>query len=82
MAINEKAAEVRKLLAAARTQYDRFGLLLEKARKKVDEAGKVLGDAQNRNDIISKKLKNVEMLDFGSSEQLLGIEASYEDDEN
>lgn len=81
VAINEKAAEVRKLLAAARTQYDKFGLLLEKARKKVDEAGKVLGDAQNRNDIISKKLKTVEMLDYDSSEQLLGIESSHEDDE-
>lgn len=81
VAINEKAAEVRKLLAAARTQYDKFGVLLEKARKKVDEAGKVLGDAQNRNEIITKKLKNVEMLDFGSSDEILGIESFSENDE-
>ncbi len=82
VAINEKAAEVRTLLSAARTQYDKFGLLLEKARKKVDEAGKVLGDAQSRNDIITRKLKNVEMLDFGSSDEILGIEGSVSDDEN
>ncbi len=81
VAINEKAAEVRKLLAAARTQYDKFGILLDKARRKVDEAGKVLGDAQNRNDIISRKLKNVEMLDFGSSDEILGIE-EFSQDEN
>ncbi len=80
VAINEKAAEVRKLLAAARTQYDKFGLLLEKARKKVDEAGKVLGDAQNRNDIITKKLKNVEMLDYDKSDEILGIESSDDDE--
>ncbi len=80
VAINEKAAEVRKLLAAARTQYDKFGVLLDKARKKVDEAGKVLGEAQNRNDIITRKLKNVEMLDYNSSDEILGIEA-YSDDE-
>ena len=82
VAINEKAAEVRKLLAAARTQYDKFGVLLEKARKKVDEAGKVLGEAQNRNDIITKKLKNVEVLDFGSSDEILGIEGFDANDEN
>ena len=82
VAINEKAAEVRTLLSAARTQYDKFGLLLEKARKKVDEAGKVLGDAQSRNDIITRKLKNVEMLDFGSSDEILGIESAVSDDEN
>ncbi len=81
VAINEKAAEVRKLLAAARTQYDKFGVLLEKARKKVDEAGKVLGDAQNRNEIITKKLKNVEMLDFGTSDEILGIEGFNGNDE-
>lgn len=82
VAINEKAAEVRKLLAAARTQYEKFGLLLEKARKKVDEAGKVLDDAQNRNNIITKKLKNVELLENSQSEEILGIEGFVADDES
>ncbi len=81
VAINEKAAEVRKLLAAARTQYEKFGLLLEKARKKVDEAGKVLDDAQNRNNIITKKLKNVELLENNQSEEILGIESFAHDDD-
>lgn len=82
VAINEKAAEVRKLLAAARTQYEKFGLLLEKARRKVDEAGKVLDDAQNRNNIITKKLKNVEMLENSQAEEILGIESFIENDES
>ncbi|MBP3329954.1 MAG: DNA recombination protein RmuC [Clostridia bacterium] len=82
VAINEKAAEVRKLLAAARTQYEKFGLLLEKARKKVDEAGKVLDDAQSRNNIITKKLKNVELLEQNQSEEILGIGSFTADDEN
>ncbi len=80
VAINEKAAEVRKLLAAARTQYEKFGVLLEKARKKVDEAGKVLDDAQSRNDIITKKLKTVEMLDESQANDVLGIEEKISDD--
>lgn len=76
VAINEKASEVRNLLAAAKTQYDKFGNLLEKAKKKVDEAGKALGEAQDRNRIINKKLKNIEAIDYTDSNQILGIESS------
>ncbi|MCH5190550.1 MAG: DNA recombination protein RmuC [Oscillospiraceae bacterium] len=71
VAINEKANEVRKLLSVAKTQYDTFAGLLEKAQKKVDEAGKTLGEAQHRNDIIRKKLKGVEDIDAPHAEQLL-----------
>lgn len=69
VAINEKANEVRKLLAVAKAQYDNFATLLEKARKKVDEAGKTLDDAQHRNTIIRKKLKNIEDIESGEAEQ-------------
>lgn len=60
VALNQKANEVMDLLAAAKQQYDKFGAALEKARRKLDEAGQSLDDAQHRNDIIVKKLKNVE----------------------
>lgn len=60
MAINEKADEVRKLLGVAKSQYETFGNVLEKARKKIDEAGKSLDEARHRNEIIQKKLKGVE----------------------
>ena len=57
------ADEVRKLLAAAKSQYDTFGTVLEKAKKKIDEAGKTLDEARHRNEIIQKKLKNVEEIE-------------------
>lgn len=69
MAINEKADEVRKLLSVAKSQYETFGTVLEKARKKIDEAGKSLDDAQKRNDIIRKKLKGVEAIETTVAEQ-------------
>ena len=58
IAINEKANEVRELLAVARDQYDRFGIVLTKARKKIEEAGQSIDEAQHRNEIITKKLKS------------------------
>lgn len=74
IAINEKAREVRELLAAAKTQYEKFGDTLAKAKKKIEEAGKTLDDAQKRNNIIQKNLRSVEEIDSGVASELLGIE--------
>lgn len=74
IAINEKAKEVRVLLAAAKKQYDTFGELLAKAKKKIDEAGKTLDDATNRNELIQRKLKTVEAIDADKAGEILGIE--------
>ncbi len=71
MAINKKAEEVWQVLGIAKAQYEKFGDLLQKARKKVEEAGKVLEDADRRNNIIQKRLKNVETLDSPEAAELL-----------
>ncbi|MBQ2847326.1 MAG: DNA recombination protein RmuC [Clostridia bacterium] len=76
VAINEKANEVRVLLAAAKVQYDKFGVVLQKARQKIDEAGKSLDEAGKRNEIIRKKLRNVEEIDGENAEEILGINES------
>ena len=73
VAINEKANEVRTLLAAAKQQYDKFGGLIDKARKKIDEAGKTLDEADHRNKIIQKKLSSVEAIDGDNADNILGI---------
>ncbi len=78
MAINEKAKEVRAVLAAAKVQYEKFGLVLEKAKKKIDEAGKSLEDAQSRNSIIQKKLKSVEAIEQSQAVEILGLEEETE----
>lgn len=73
VAINEKANEVRQLLAVTKTQYEKFGIVLDKAKKKIDEAGKTLTEAQDRNRIIQKKLKGVEEIDSAAADDFLGI---------
>ena len=74
VALNQKANEVMDLLAAAKLQYDKFGLALEKARRKLDEASSSIDDAQKRNAIIIKKLKGVESIGADSADSILGIE--------
>lgn len=79
VAINEKANEVRLLLAAARVQYDKFGVVLRKARQKIDEAGKSLDEADKRNEIIRKKLGKAGELDDSSAADILGLEEDNSD---
>ena len=72
--VKEKAKEVRAVLAAAKVQYEKFGVVLEKAKKKIDEAGKSLEDAQSRNNIIQKRLKSVEAIEQSEAVEILGLE--------
>ena len=73
IALDQRAAEVWKVLGAAKTQYETFETVLGKVRKKLDEAGNTLDEAQRRNNIIRKNLRKVEQLESGESEALLGL---------
>ena len=74
IALDKRAAEVWKVLGAAKSQYDIFETVLAKAKKKVDEASDVLDDAQKRNSMIQRKLKNVETISQSDGLQLLEAE--------
>lgn len=74
VAINEKANEVRELLAVTKAQYDKFGVVLEKAGKKIEEAGRTIEDARKRNSIIRKKLKNIDEINAPESDSYLGLD--------
>ena len=74
MAINKKANEVWKVLGAAKEQYGKFGVLLQKAKKKIEEAGKSIDEADHRNEIIQKNLRKVETLDSSEANDILGLE--------
>jgi DNA recombination protein RmuC len=73
IALDKRASEVWKVLGAAKTQYDKFEVILAKVKKKIDEAGNTLESAQSRNRIILKNLKNVEELKVDEADDLLGI---------
>ena len=71
VALNQKANEVMDLLSAAKMQYDKFGIALDKAKKKIDEASLSIDDAQKRNSIIVKKLKGVESIGTEAADNIL-----------
>ena len=73
IALDKRAADVWKVLGAAKTQYENFESILLKARRKIEEAGNTLDEAQHRNRIIQKNLRKVQELDAAEAESVLGF---------
>ncbi len=62
LAIEKRSAEVWNLLGAVRTEFAKFGLVLEKTRKKLQEAGNHIDQATTRTRAIERKLRDVQAL--------------------
>ncbi len=77
IALDKRAADVWKVLGAAKAQYDTFETVLAKAKKKIEEAGTTLDAATHRNSIIQKNLRSVETLEASQAQEILGLEDNY-----
>lgn len=62
LAIEKRSTEVWDLLGAVKTEFNQFGLLLDKTRKKLDEAANVIDNAGIRTRSIQKRLNRVDGL--------------------
>ncbi len=62
LAIEKRSSEVWDLLGAVKTEFGKFGGVLEKTKKKLQEASNVIDQAGVRTRAIEKHLKDVESL--------------------
>ena len=60
LAIEKRSAEVWNLLGSVRTEFSKFGIILEKTRKKLVEAGNHIDQAAIRTRVIERKLRDVQ----------------------
>ena len=60
LAIEQRSAEVWNLLAAVRSEFAKFGLILDKTRKKLQEAGNHIDQAATRTRVIERRLRDVQ----------------------
>jgi len=74
LAIEKRSAEVWNLLGAVRTEFSKFGLVLEKTSKKLQEAGNHIDAAAVRSRSIEKKLKGVQEMPGAEAAALLESE--------
>jgi DNA recombination protein RmuC len=71
LAIEKRSSEVWKLLGAVKTQFGKFGELLDKTRKKLDEAGQSIEDATRKSRHIEGRLNQVQQLPTEDATHLL-----------
>jgi DNA recombination protein RmuC len=71
LAIEKRSSEVWNVLGAVKTEFGRFGTVLEGVKKKLDSASKGMDAAAIRSRAIERKLRDVEKLPEDESEPLL-----------
>ena len=72
LAIEKRSSEVWKLLGAVKTEFGKFGDILEKTKKKLDEASNSIDAAAVRTRAIERKLRGVQELPVRESAGMLG----------
>lgn len=72
LAIEKRSSEVWMLLGAVKTEFGKFGDILDKTQKKLKEATDTIDDAAKKSRTIEKKLKKVQELPSPEPISLLG----------
>lgn len=71
LAIQKRSSEVWSLLGAVKTEFGKFGDLLEKTHKKLQEASNTIVDAAQKSRGIERKLRQVQQLPAGETADIL-----------
>ena len=73
LAIQQRSSEVWKVLSAVKTEFEKFGGILDKVHKKLDEAQRVVEDAGVRRRAVDRKLLKVETMPEAEAAALLEL---------
>ncbi len=74
LAIEQRSSEVWSLLAAVKTEFDRFGALLEKLKKQLDSAAHTIDQTGTRTRAMARKLRQVEQMPETEMHQVLDLD--------
>lgn len=78
LAIEKRSSEVWLLLGAVKTEFGKFGAVLEKTRNQLDSVRNSIDAAGVRTRAIERKLRSVESLSSDQSRELLGEDGAEE----
>lgn len=81
LAIEKRSSEVWKLLAAVKSEFEKFGGILDSVQKKLQEASNKMDEASRKTRTIARKLRDVEDLPAGEASRLLEAGDPPETDE-
>ncbi len=81
LAIQERSSEVWRTLGAVKTEFGKFGAVLDSVQKKLQEASNKIEETGKRTRALTRKLREVEALPLEDSQRLLGAEFEAADEE-
>ena len=81
LAIEKRSAEIQTLLGAVKTEFGKFGDVIEKVHKKIMDAGDVIESAKTRSRAIERKLRKVEALPAAEAGTILALPDGEPDEE-
>lgn len=73
LAIEQRAEEVWRVLAAVKTEFGKFGEVLSKVKRQLETASKTIEDTGVRSRAIERKLRAVEQMPEATASQLLAL---------
>ena len=79
LAIQKRSSEVWNLLAAVKTEWTKYGDVLDAVQKKLHQASDTIEKAKVRSRVVGRKLKDVQELPVGEATALLPINALEDD---
>lgn len=82
LAIEKRSSEVWNILGAVKSEFGKFGDLLDKTHKKLQEASNSIDTAARKTRTITRKLKDVEELPQEEAVNILGTAAISEELDN
>jgi len=82
LAIQKKSAEVWNILSAIKSEFGKFGTVLEQTQKKLQEASNTIEKASHRSRQIEKRLNKVQDLPTGEDTSLVELEDISEEFED
>ena len=81
LAIEKKSSEVWHVLGEVKTEYGKFGTVLEVVKKKLASASSEIDNAFTRHRAIGRKLRNVEAVESDMPELLPDVEEQTDNNE-
>lgn len=73
LAIQERSSEVWQVLASVKSEFGKFGPVLEKIGKKLGEAQNVVSEAQKRGRAMDRQLRQVESIQLPGAPEIMAI---------
>ena len=79
LAIEQRAAQVWRILGAVRTEFDKFGGVLDKVRRQLNSASRTIEQTGVRSRAMERKLRTVERMPDGEAARILELPALTEE---